>query len=138
MADESREFVTLRAGGRCEYCQMHQSLQGATFHLEHIIPLILGGSSELGNLALACPSCNLHKADRTSGSNPSNGEVIPFFNPRLDDWETHFDWDDYILIAKTEIGRVTIQALDLNHERRIRIRRAEQLFGLFPPDRTSE
>ena len=111
---------------------MHQSLQGATFHLEHIIPRILGGSSELGNLALACPSCNLHKADRTSGSNPSNGEVISFFNPRLD------DWDDYILIARTEIGRVTIQALDLNHERRIRIRRAEQLFGLFPPDRNSE
>ena len=117
---------------------MHQSLQGTTFHLEHIIPRVLGGSSELGNLALACPSCNLHKADRTSGSNPSNGEVISFFNPRLDDWDTHFDWDDVTLIAKTEIGRVTIQALDLNHERRIRIRRAEQLFGLFPPDRTSE
>ena len=138
MADESREFVTLRAGGRCEYCQMHQSLQGATFHLEHIIPRILGGSSELSNLALACPSCNLHKADRTSGANPSNGEVIPFFNPRQDNWDTHFDWDDVTLIAKTEIGRVTIKALDLNHERRIRIRRAEQLFGLFPPDRTSE
>ncbi|MBU6387317.1 MAG: HNH endonuclease [Planctomycetes bacterium] len=138
MADESREFVTLRAGGRCEYCQMHQSLQGATFHLEHIIPRILGGSSELSNLALACPSCNLHKADRTSGANPSNGEVIPFFNPRQDNWDTHFDWEDVTLIAKTEIGRVTIKALDLNHERRIRIRRAEQLFGLFPPDRTSE
>ncbi|MFN9348680.1 MAG: HNH endonuclease [Planctomycetota bacterium] len=130
--------MTLRAGRRCEYCQMHQSLQGATFHLEHIIPRILGGSSELGNLALACPSCNLHKADRTSGANPSNGEVIPFFNPRQDNWNTHFDWDDVTLIAKTEIGRVTIKALDLNHERRIRIRRAEQLFGLFPPDRNSE
>ncbi|MFM8261430.1 MAG: HNH endonuclease, partial [Pirellula sp.] len=59
-------------------------------------------------------------------------------NPRLDDWDTHFDWDDVTLIAKTEIGRVTIKALDLNHERRIRIRRAEQLFGLFPPERTSE
>jgi hypothetical protein len=138
VVDESREFVTLRAGRRCEYCQMHQSLQGATFHLEHIIPRILGGSSELGNLALACPSCNLHKADRTSGANPSNGEVIPFFNPRQDNWNTHFDWDDVTLIAKTEIGRVTIKALDLNHERRIRIRRAEQLFGLFPPDRNSE
>ena len=68
----------------------------------------------------------------------SNTQVIPFFNPRLDDWDTHFDWYDVTLIAKTEIGRVTIQALDLNHESRIRIRRAEQLFGLVPPDRTSE
>jgi hypothetical protein len=31
-------------------------------------------------------------------------------------------------------GRATIAALDLNHERRIRIRQAEQMFGLFPPD----
>lgn len=50
---------------RCEYCQMHQSLQGATFHLEHAVPRSAGGTDELDNLALACPSCNLHKADRT-------------------------------------------------------------------------
>jgi 5-methylcytosine-specific restriction endonuclease McrA len=43
---------------------MHQSLQGATFHIEHVIPRVRGGTSELENLALACPSCNLHKADR--------------------------------------------------------------------------
>ena len=138
MADESLEFVATRAGRRCEYCQMHQSLQGATFDLEHIIPRALGGSSDSSNLALACPSCNLHKADRTSTSISSNGDSIPFFNPRLDEWGNHFEWDDYTPIAKSEIGRVTIQSLDLNHERRIRIRRAEQLFGLFPPDRNSE
>jgi len=70
----------------------------------------------------------LHKSDRISAPNSSSGDVIPFFHPRLDDWDTHFEWDDYILIAKSEIGRATIQALDLNHERRISIRRAEQLF----------
>jgi hypothetical protein len=37
--------VELRAGGRCEYCQMYQSLQGATFHVEHIVPRCRGGSS---------------------------------------------------------------------------------------------
>ena len=30
--------VRERAGGRCQYCLMHQALQGATFHVEHIIP----------------------------------------------------------------------------------------------------
>lgn len=138
MADESREFTTARAGGRCEYCQMHQSLQGATFHIEHIVPRVLGGSTNPDNLALACPSCNLHKSDRTSASSSPNGEVIPLFNPRLNDWHDHFEWEDYIVVAKSEIGNATIQTLDLNHERRDRIRKAEQLFGLFPPDHTAE
>lgn len=37
-------------------------------------------------------------------------------------------------LSKTGIiGRATILALHLNHERRLRIRQSEQLFGLFPP-----
>lgn len=47
--------VDQRAAGRCEYCQLHQSLQGATFHVEHIIPRSRGGTSQLDNLAWACP-----------------------------------------------------------------------------------
>ncbi len=39
--------VAQRAGQRCEYCRMHQSLQGATFHVEHIIPRSRNGSSQL-------------------------------------------------------------------------------------------
>lgn len=34
---------------------MHQSLQGATFHIEHIVPHTKGGAETLANLALACP-----------------------------------------------------------------------------------
>ena len=37
-ARETARQVAERANGRCEYCQMHQSLQGATFHGEHVIP----------------------------------------------------------------------------------------------------
>ena len=107
MADDSRESITTRAGKRCEYCQMHQSLQGATFHIEHVVPRVMGGLSDSSNLALACPSCNLHKADRISVTSSVNGDVIPLFNPRHDDWNNRFEWDDYTLIAKTEIGRVT-------------------------------
>lgn len=113
---------------------MHQSLQGATFHIEHVIPRVHGGSSDTNNLALACPSCNLHKADRTTSHANPDTAAVAFFNPRSDVWTEHFEWDVYTLVGKTEVGRVTIQALDLNHERRIKIRQAEQLFGLFPPD----
>ena len=66
--------VRERAADRCEYCRMHQGLQGATFHVEHIIPRCKGGFTELVNLAWACPSCNFHNADRTTAINPENGE----------------------------------------------------------------
>ena len=46
-----RQFVESRARQRCEYCRMHQSLQGASFHVEHIVPLSLGGTDDVDNLA---------------------------------------------------------------------------------------
>ena len=64
------EIVRIRARGRCEYCQMSQVLQGATFHVEHIVPRSLGGQTEAENLALACPGCNLRKADKTQAVDP--------------------------------------------------------------------
>jgi len=113
---------------------MHQSLQGATFHIEHVVPRSHGGTSDLANLALACPSCNLHKSDRIIVQLVGDSATATLFNPRQETWTKHFEWDDYSIIAKTKIGRATIESLDLNHDRRIKIRQAEQLFGLFPPE----
>jgi HNH endonuclease len=126
--------VSQRANGRCEYCQMHQSLQGATFHLEHIVPKSHGGTTQLDNLAWACPACNLRKSDRMDALDPDSGLSVSLFHPRAHSWHEHFAWDDYQIIGLTGTGRVTIAALDLNHDRRIKIRQAEQMFGLFPPD----
>lgn len=126
--------VLARAAGRCEYCRMHQSLQGATFHIEHVTPSAAGGSDSADNLALACPSCNLGKSDRTAATDPDTGTPAPLFNPRADRWLDHFAWDDRRVVGLTPTGRATITALDLNHSRRIRIREAEEWFCLFPPD----
>ena len=125
--------VQNRAEARCEYCRMHQSLQGATFHLEHIIPQSRGGRYHLDNLAWACPSCNLHKANRIEGTDPTTGDGVPLFNPRTDRWATHFRWDGYRVNGCTPVGRATVDALDLNHPRRLLIRQAEAAFALFPP-----
>ena len=133
MAPSVPEQVIARAGNRCEYCQMHQALQGATFHVEHVVPRSVGGADNLDNLAWACPSCNLHKSDRTSCQLDPESDPVPLFNPRANQWADHFEWDDYTILARTDIGRATILALELNHERRIKIRQAEQLFELFPP-----
>jgi len=67
--------VQRRARQRCEYCCMHQSLQGATFHVEHIVPLSRGGASAPENLAWCCPSCNLHKSDRTHAVDPETNQL---------------------------------------------------------------
>lgn len=131
---EVAQQVERRAAGRCEYCRMHQSLQGATFHVEHIIPRSLGGQSEINNLAWACPSCNLHKSSRVEIPVPDKPETVPLFNPRSDRWTAHFQWHDYQMIGLTQVGRATIEALVLNHDRRIMIRQAEELFALFPPN----
>ena len=125
--------VQQRAAGRCEYCRMHQSLQGATFHIEHIIPRSRGGQSQLNNLAWACPSCNLHKSDRIDAPSPDTGETVLLFNPRTDSWNDHFRWDGYHITGLTAIGRATVDALFFNHDRKLKIRQAEALFDLFPP-----
>jgi HNH endonuclease len=126
-------LVEARAKQRCEYCRMHQSLQVATFHIEHIIPTSRGGSDDPDNLALACPSCNLHKSDHTEVADPDSNAAVPLFNPRKDRWTEHFQWEGYRIIGVTVIGRATVFALHLNHSRRLLVRQAEEGFGLFPP-----
>jgi hypothetical protein len=122
-----------RAGDRCESSRMHQALQGGTFHVEHVIPSSRGGPSTLDNLAWSCPGCNLRKSDRIGVPDPGSGALVPLFHPRTDRWSEHFRWEGHLLIGKTPVGRATASALDLNHSRRLRIRQAEELFGLFPP-----
>ena len=125
-------IVRQRAGNRCEYCRMHQSLQGATFHIEHVVPISRGGDSTLANLALACPGCNLRKSNRIETLDPQTAESVSLFNPRRDDWQDHFHWHGYYVVANTSVGRATVAALDFNHQRRLRIRQAEETLGLFP------
>jgi hypothetical protein len=83
---------------------MHESLQGATFHVEHVTPQAKGGESNLENLALACPGCNLHKADRTTGVDPATGEQAPCFIPYDNDGRNTSDlkamkWKDVLPLA---------------------------------------
>lgn len=115
---------------------MHQSLQGASFHVEHAVPCSEGGSDDPANLCLACPSCNLHKSNRVTVIDPDTGQAVPLFNPRALDWDAHFVWNGTRVMGITAVGRATVAALDLNAPRRLLIREAESLFKLFPPDET--
>lgn len=74
---------------------MRQALQGAAFHIEHIIPVCAGGDDSLENLALACPSCNLHKSNRTEAVDQETQDYVPLFHPRVMKWSDHFRFQSY-------------------------------------------
>jgi HNH endonuclease len=81
--------IANRAGHRCEYCHAPEIAFNFPFDVEHFIPTSKQGSDD-ENLALACRSCNLHKANRISGIDRDRQIEIRFFNPRIDQWNEHF------------------------------------------------
>lgn len=134
MVSESlRRLVRERAQGRCEYCLMSQALQGAAFHLEHIVPLSKGGQSTPENLALPCPSCNLGKADAVESRDPDTGRLVKLFDPREDRWASHFSVEGVRILGLTPTGRATAVCLGMNTDRRLRIREVERALGWWPP-----
>lgn len=55
-----------KQNGRCAYCSSPINFeQSNQVHLDHIIPIVLGGTNWPTNLAFACRSCNLSKGKKT-------------------------------------------------------------------------
>lgn len=128
-----RRLVIQRADNRCEYCRISQIGQVATFHIDHIVPVVAGGETTAENLALACVSCSLRKGARQTLVDSETGEVVSIFNPRQQVWKEHFDWNGVQLVGLTATGRATIQALNLNRSTMLAIRSEEELLGRHPP-----
>src|SRR6476620_926098 len=96
-AESFRDLVEARAGGLCEYCRLVLLATGVTFHIQHFKPVSKGGKTNLRNLILSCPGCNLCKADRIAAKD-NDGKLQPLFNPRefepwLSGWHLHFSLD---------------------------------------------
>jgi hypothetical protein len=128
-----RRLVIQRADNRCEYCKISQAGQVATFHIDHIVPVVAGGATTSENLALACVSCSLRKGARQTLEDSETGEVVSIFNPRQQIWTEHFDWSGVEAVGLTATGRATVEALDLNRPAMLAIRAEEELLGRHPP-----
>jgi len=128
-----RRLVIQRAENRCEYCGISQIGQVATFHIDHIVPVVAGGETIAENLALACVSCSLRKGARQNLEDSETGEVVSILNPRQQVWKEHFDWNGVEVVGLTATGRATVQALDLNRATMLAIRAEEELLGRHPP-----
>src|SRR5256714_10341705 len=108
--------VSARARHVCEYCRAPEIVFNLPFEVEHIIPQARGGETTENNLALACRSCNLYKADYIAAVDELTQQESDLFNPRRATWAEHFS-----IVAETgEIrglsacGRATVARLRIN------------------------
>ena len=135
--------VAARAAHRCEYCRAPEVIFSLRFEVDHVLPLRSGGLDAFENLALACRSCNLWKAALVGFQDPETGALAPLFNPRVDDWFSHFTVlvrgdaaerriADLALYGETPIGRATVAALRMNSLAQLTARRWWMTIGLFP------
>ncbi len=120
MSDALRQQVRERAGRRCEYCRLPDSLPPLeSFHLEHIVARQHGGETVLDNLAWACHRCNRHKGPNLTGIDPITKDIVPLFHPRRLIWTGHFSLRGIELIGLTPSGRATVVLLQMNAARRL-------------------
>jgi 5-methylcytosine-specific restriction endonuclease McrA len=128
-----RAEVARRADNRCEYCGLSQIGQEAAFHVDHVRPRADGGATALNNLALACVSCSLRKAARLTCYDPETGHEVSLFNPRTQNWNDNFRWENGQIVPLTPQARATASVLAMNRPMIVAIRREEEVRGRQPP-----
>ncbi len=128
-----RAFIRERAGRRCEYCHLNEEDAGVlAFQIEHIIARQHGGQDDPEALCYACPQCIWANGPNLAGY--LGGKLYPLFNPRRQNWNRHFRWDQTVLIGKTKTGMVTVQVLNINDPARMMLRENLLFEGRFPPE----
>jgi hypothetical protein len=125
-------LVWQRAEHCCEYCHFPAAFAEVPFQIDHIVARQHGGTDDPDNLALACCFCNRHKGPNLSGVDPVTRTVVRLFDPRRQAWSDHFALDGAALAGRTEVGRATIQALNINRPDAAAVRRLLMAEGVFP------
>jgi 5-methylcytosine-specific restriction endonuclease McrA len=126
-----RHEVAERAADRCEYCGLPQQFALHAHEPDHIVPHQHGGESHPQNLAWACLRCNRFKGPNVGSFDPVTGRLVPLFNPRTQEWATHFAWEGVIIQPLTPEGRVTVTILHLNDTNRVAERQRLMAMGLY-------
>ncbi len=134
MNKELRKQIKERARYLCEYCLSPELFSPSYFEGDHIFPVSEGGKDEFENFANACGGCNKHKSNATHAIDPLTGEITALYNPRTNNWEEHFSWDDTysIILGITPRGRATIRKFKLNREEVVNLRVLLISVGLHP------
>jgi hypothetical protein len=131
---ELRRLARERDRERCCYCLTTELNCGMRMVFDHMCPRAKGGATVLGNVCLACRSCNECKSDLVVGLDVVTGEEVGLFNPLLQGWVEHFEWsaDGVTVVGKTAVGRVTVAVLQMNHGAIVAARRRWVEVGWHP------
>lgn len=129
---EMRRSVVLRAENRCEYCLVHQDDAAARHQVDHVISEKHGGATTLENLALSCLLCNRRKASDIGSIDPASGKFGPLFHPREQLWPDHFELRESRIVGRTDVGRITVEFLQLNLPERLLERSELMRAGRYP------
>jgi len=127
-----RMQIALRAGHRCEYCQMHEDDLFLAFEVDHIVALKHGGGNEIENLAYACPHCNNHKGPDLTTFLDDYEDIVPLFNPRRHQWADHFNAVKGEILPLTRMGEATIKLLRFNQPDLLILRQLLTQSGRYP------
>ena len=136
ISESQRQTVFERADHLCEYCHTSRRLIGMPHVIDHILPRKLDGTDDLENLCAACYRCNEYKGSRITGYDAVTGQIVSLYNPRTQDWKTHFSWTNggVYIAGQTPIGRATVIALRLNNEYVVESRQIWVASGWHPPE----
>lgn len=63
------------------------------------------------------------------------GEIAPLYHPRQQKWGEHFAWNEDFthIVGLTPTGRATVEALQLNRDGVVSLRRVLYAAGEHPP-----
>ncbi|MDX2075963.1 MAG: HNH endonuclease signature motif containing protein [bacterium] len=134
ISKEIHKHVFERAKGLCEYCQTAQKIV-ISLEIDHILPISLGGVTHSDNLCVACGFCNQYKKAVIKARDPQTNTIQPLFNPRQQNWNDHFKWDESgtKVVGLTPVGRATIEQLQMNHPLTVNARQLWVIAGWHPP-----
>lgn len=127
-----RRIVELRARRLCEYCRIHEDDTFLGCQVDHVIAEKHGGPTTAENLSYACTFCNRAKGTDIGSISAASGELTPFFNPRTDRWDDHFELNGVRIEARTVVGEVTVRILGFNEPDRLLERKALHAIGRYP------
>lgn len=128
-----RRLVRERAEDRCEYCLIPETVTFAPHWIDHIVAEKHGGQTEAENLANSCVLCNQCKGSDLTSIDPETGGIVALFHPRRDRWSDHFQLAGGRIEPLTDVGRVTVRLLQLNHPDRVEEREHLIAAGLIAP-----
>ena len=110
LAPAKRFMVLTRDAFQCRYCGC--TPENNPLHVDHVVPVAIGGSDDLENLVTACPSCNRGKGANVlppHPPDPPNGH-----EHRLAEVESKMGRQD----NKTQVFRIRIGPKELKKAKR--------------------